>query len=280
MINRAGRRRRAGRHEPRQGARGRPARVVYRGTATIVGTRPGRGPPRRRRSTSSPADNVVVAVGRSRSVPPIEGLDDDPDVDERAGDAGPRAAHEPARPRRRPDRLRAGPGLCPLRRPDDDRPVGPAAGARPTIPRNSEVLARGARARRRRPSGPASGRCGRAPAPGKDGAHVIELDDGSTAEGHAVLLAVGRAFPLDDLGLEHYGIDTTGRTPFPRDGRLRIADGLWVIGDPAGPELHTHQAHYQGEMAVRMALGEAVDARLPRAAAGDLHRPRGGVRSA
>jgi dihydrolipoamide dehydrogenase len=79
---------------------------------------------------------------------------------------------------------------------------------------------------------------------------------------------VGRAFPIDDLGLEHYGIDTSGRTPFPRDGRLRIADGLWVIGDPAGPELHTHQGHYQGELAVRMALGEPIvpDYRaLPRA---------------
>jgi pyruvate/2-oxoglutarate dehydrogenase complex dihydrolipoamide dehydrogenase (E3) component len=103
---------------------------------------------------------------------------------------------------------------------------------------------------------------------GTDGAHVIDLSDGSTAEGHEILLAVGRDFPIDDLGLECYGMDTTGRTPFPRDGRLRIADGLWVIGDPAGPELHTHQAHYQGEMAVRMALGDAVtpDYRaLPRA---------------
>jgi dihydrolipoamide dehydrogenase len=103
---------------------------------------------------------------------------------------------------------------------------------------------------------------------GTDGAHAIDLDDGSTAEGHAILLAVGRAFPLDDLGLEHYGLDTSGRTAFPRDGRLRIADGLWVIGDPAGPELHTHQGHYQGEIAVRMALGEDVvpDYRaLPRA---------------
>ena len=103
---------------------------------------------------------------------------------------------------------------------------------------------------------------------GRDGAHVIDLSDGSTAEGHAILLAVGREFPIDDLGLECYGIDATGRTPFPRDGRLRVADGLWVIGDPAGPELHTHQAHYQGEMAVRMALGDLVtpDYRaLPRA---------------
>jgi dihydrolipoamide dehydrogenase len=103
---------------------------------------------------------------------------------------------------------------------------------------------------------------------GADGADVIDLDDGTTAEGHAILLAVGRAFPLDDLGLEHYGIDTSGRTAFPRDGRLRIAEGLWVIGDPAGPELHTHQGHYQGERAVRMALGDPVtpDYRaLPRA---------------
>jgi len=54
----------------------------------------------------------------------------------------------------------------------------------------------------------------------------------------------------------------------PRDGRLRLQDGLYVVGDCAGPELHTHQAHYQGELAVRMALGEAVapDYRaLPRA---------------
>ncbi len=105
-------------------------------------------------------------------------------------------------------------------------------------------------------------------AAGAGGAHIVDLDDGSTAEGHAVLLAVGRTFPLDDLGLEHYGLDASGRAPFPRDGRLRVASGLYVVGDPAGPELHTHQAHYQGEIAVRMALGEPVapDYRaLPRA---------------
>jgi dihydrolipoamide dehydrogenase len=74
--------------------------------------------------------------------------------------------------------------------------------------------------------------------------------------------------PLDDIGLEQYGLDPAGQPPFPRDGQLRIADGLWAIGDAAGPELHTHQGHYQGELAVRMALGESVtpDYRaLPRA---------------
>jgi pyruvate/2-oxoglutarate dehydrogenase complex dihydrolipoamide dehydrogenase (E3) component len=103
---------------------------------------------------------------------------------------------------------------------------------------------------------------------GADGAHVIDLDDGSTAEGAEVLLAVGRDFPVGDLGLERYGIDPKERGSLPTDGRLRVADGLWTIGDVAGPELHTHQGHYQGELAVRIALGEDVspDYRaLPRA---------------
>jgi pyruvate/2-oxoglutarate dehydrogenase complex dihydrolipoamide dehydrogenase (E3) component len=97
---------------------------------------------------------------------------------------------------------------------------------------------------------------------------VIDLDDGSTARGHAILLAVGRTFPLDDLGLDTIGIDPADRRAMPRDGRLKIADGVFLVGDPAGPELHTHQAHYQGERAVRMALGDPVtpDYRaLPRA---------------
>ncbi|HSL97825.1 MAG TPA: NAD(P)/FAD-dependent oxidoreductase [Candidatus Deferrimicrobiaceae bacterium] len=93
---------------------------------------------------------------------------------------------------------------------------------------------------------------------GDDGAHLVRLSDGTAAQGHAILLAVGREFPLEDLGLECYGLDVSGRMAFPRDGRLRVAEGLWVIGDPAGPELHTHQAHYQGETAIRMALGDPV----------------------
>lgn len=92
---------------------------------------------------------------------------------------------------------------------------------------------------------------------GAGGAHVIDLSDDSTAEGHEILLAVGRTLPTADLGLETIGVET-------RDGQLdvgpdlRIANGVFVVGDPAGPEMHTHVAHYQGEMAVRIALGEDV----------------------
>lgn len=103
---------------------------------------------------------------------------------------------------------------------------------------------------------------------GRDGAHVIDLDDGSTAEGHVLLLALGRTVPMAEIGLDHYGIDGAAKDAYPRDGRIRIADGLMVVGDAAGPEMHTHLAHYQGELAARAAAGQAIapDYRaLPRA---------------
>jgi pyruvate/2-oxoglutarate dehydrogenase complex dihydrolipoamide dehydrogenase (E3) component len=239
--------------------------VCYRGTARIVG----RGHVEIRhddRTHEIGGRNVVVAVGSTSKMPPLPGLD------------GIRVwtNRQATLARELPKSLvvlGGGPTGCELAQ------VYVRFGVPVTIvqsgdrlmptehPRNSEAVAKllrrdgvdvrlGVRA------------TGARPGAGTDGADVIDLDDGSSAEGHAVLLAVGRSFPLDDLGLEHYGLDTSGRTAFPRDGRLRIADGLWVIGDPAGPELHTHQGHYQGEVAIRMAMGLPVmpDYRaLPRA---------------
>ena len=73
-----------------------------------------------------------------------------------------------------------------------------------------------------------------------------------------MLVAIGRAVPFEGLGLATIGVTTAeGRMPRP-DEQLRIAPHVYVAGDPAGPELHTHLAHYQGEMAVRIALGEDV----------------------
>ncbi|MBX3032046.1 MAG: NAD(P)/FAD-dependent oxidoreductase, partial [Chloroflexi bacterium] len=133
-------------------------------------------------------------------------------------------------------------------------------------PRSSEVLARaltrdgvelhlGARAERI--DGGAGG----------SGAHRITLSDGSIVEGHAVMLAIGRTVPLRGLGLETLGVTLTdGRATL--DAQLRIAERTYLVGDPAGPEMHTHLAHYQGEIAVRIALGEDIrpDVRaIPRA---------------
>lgn len=94
-------------------------------------------------------------------------------------------------------------------------------------------------------------------AAGTAGAHLVRLSDGTSVEGHEILLAVGRAYPLAGLGLETVGLDvSTGAPPVGPD--LRIAKGVFMIGDPAGPEMHTHLAHYQGEIAVRIALGDDV----------------------
>lgn len=89
------------------------------------------------------------------------------------------------------------------------------------------------------------------------GAHRVQLSDGSSVEGHEILLAVGRTFPLSDLGLDTIGVDVSSRPPAVTPD-LRIADGVFLIGDPSGPEMHTHLAHYQGEIAVRIALGDKV----------------------
>jgi dihydrolipoamide dehydrogenase len=89
------------------------------------------------------------------------------------------------------------------------------------------------------------------------GAHVIDLSDGTSVAGHEVLLAVGRTVPLAGLGLETLGIDVS-RGTLAVGPDLRIAPDVFVVGDPAGPEMHTHLSHYQGEMAVRIALGDDV----------------------
>ncbi len=92
---------------------------------------------------------------------------------------------------------------------------------------------------------------------GSAGAHIVHLSDDTTVEGHEVMLAVGRTYPLAGLGLESVGVDvSSGRATVGPD--LRIADDVFMIGDPAGPEMHTHLGHYQGEMAVRIALGDDV----------------------
>jgi pyruvate/2-oxoglutarate dehydrogenase complex dihydrolipoamide dehydrogenase (E3) component len=92
---------------------------------------------------------------------------------------------------------------------------------------------------------------------GEKGRHRFDLDNGGSVEGAAVLLAIGRTLPLDELGLDSIGVDVSSGRLNP-DDQLRIAPGVYVAGDPAGPEMHTHVSHYQGEMAARIALGEDV----------------------
>ncbi|HET6744939.1 MAG TPA: NAD(P)/FAD-dependent oxidoreductase [Candidatus Limnocylindria bacterium] len=92
---------------------------------------------------------------------------------------------------------------------------------------------------------------------GTNGRHVVELSDGSTVEGAALLMTIGRDIPFDRLNMEAIGVQVEeGRVAV--DDHLRIAPSVYVAGDVAGPELHTHTAHYQGEIAARNALGGSV----------------------
>jgi pyruvate/2-oxoglutarate dehydrogenase complex dihydrolipoamide dehydrogenase (E3) component len=95
------------------------------------------------------------------------------------------------------------------------------------------------------------------PATSADGDHEVQLSDGTSVHGQHLMLSIGRTVPIDGLGIENAGV-TLKDGRLPGDGTLRLADGLWVAGDPAGPEMHTHLAHYEGEMVVRIALGEDV----------------------
>jgi pyruvate/2-oxoglutarate dehydrogenase complex dihydrolipoamide dehydrogenase (E3) component len=239
--------------------------TVYRGEGSITGR--GRVTVRHDGVTHElAATHVLVAVGSVSKRPPIDGIEGvDVWTNEQAtltrelpqsllvlggGPTGCELAQVYARFGVPTTIVQSGPRLAPTDHPRNSEVI------RQTLEADGVTVRTGVRATRVRAGA------------GTDGAHVVDLDDGSAAEGHAILAAVGRDFPIGELGLEHYGLDPSGRTPFPRDGRLRVADGLYVIGDPAGPELHTHQAHYQGERAVRMALGQPVipDYRaLPRA---------------
>ncbi len=95
------------------------------------------------------------------------------------------------------------------------------------------------------------------PGKGTNGQHLIELNNGDTVEGEQVLLAVGRTVPLEGLGLESVGIEPTKGRLQP-DENMRVAPGIYVAGDPGGPEMHTHLAVYQGELVGRLAMGQDV----------------------
>jgi pyruvate/2-oxoglutarate dehydrogenase complex dihydrolipoamide dehydrogenase (E3) component len=228
--------------------------VIVRGTARLDG--PGRVVVSHDDVTHElEADHVIVAVGSTSRIPDLPGLDGIPYWTNRQGTSASEL----------PDSLLilgGGPTGVELAQ------VYARYGVPVTIvesnprilardhPRNSAILQRaleqagatihaGVRAVRVHP--------GATPA----GPHEVELSDGSRVSGHAVMLAIGRSFPLDGLGLESVGV-SVDRGRVTADERLRLAPGVWIAGDPAGPELHTHVAHYEGEMVVRMALGEDV----------------------
>src|SRR4051795_2428952 len=62
---------------------------------------------------------------------------------------------------------------------------------------------------------------------------VLTVDGGSELRGDQLLVATGRRPRVNGIGLESVGIEPD-RRGIPVDSRLRVADGLWALGDVTG----------------------------------------------
>jgi len=81
-----------------------------------------------------------------------------------------------------------------------------------------------------------------------DGAFSVVVGEQSlTAD--KLLVAAGRRTNLAGLGLEHVGLDPEARVLDP-DERMRVAEGVWAIGDITGKGAFTHVSMYQGAVVI------------------------------
>lgn len=78
---------------------------------------------------------------------------------------------------------------------------------------------------------------------------------GGTVVAEHVLVATGRRAVLADLGVDAYGVRTAA-SAVETDDRLRVAEGLWAVGDLTGHGAFTHVAMYQADILVRDILDQ------------------------
>jgi pyruvate/2-oxoglutarate dehydrogenase complex dihydrolipoamide dehydrogenase (E3) component len=91
-----------------------------------------------------------------------------------------------------------------------------------------------------------------------DGDAVVELEDGTTARGAELLVAVGRVPQTGDLGLETVGLKPGKPVEVGSNLRSPRHDWLYAIGDANGRALLTHMGKYQGRLAADAILGKNV----------------------
>ncbi|HWU23760.1 MAG TPA: NAD(P)/FAD-dependent oxidoreductase [Nocardioides sp.] len=88
-----------------------------------------------------------------------------------------------------------------------------------------------------------------------DGAFELTLADGTAIRSAELLVAAGRRTNLADIGLDSVGLDPSARSLDP-DEQMRVADGLWAIGDITGKGAFTHVSMYQAAVTIRSILGQ------------------------
>ena len=92
------------------------------------------------------------------------------------------------------------------------------------------------------------------------GRNGFELDLGTLGLVRAdhLLVATGRRPDLRELGLEVLGIDPMS-THLNTDANMRVAPGVWAVGDVTGHGASTHVATYQARFAVNDIVGGDLD---------------------
>ncbi|SDK70231.1 Pyruvate/2-oxoglutarate dehydrogenase complex, dihydrolipoamide dehydrogenase (E3) component [Glycomyces sambucus] len=76
-----------------------------------------------------------------------------------------------------------------------------------------------------------------------------------TVEADRLLVATGRRPNIRDLGLDTVGVDASGRS-LDADEHLRVADGVYAIGDIVGKGAFTHMSMYQAAIVADHVLGK------------------------
>ncbi|MCD9624255.1 dihydrolipoyl dehydrogenase family protein [Rhabdothermincola salaria] len=83
----------------------------------------------------------------------------------------------------------------------------------------------------------------------QDGRFAIELADSTVVDAERLLVATGRRADPAGIGAEHAGIAADARW-VDVDADLRVAPGVWAVGDLTGKGAFTHVAMYQADIAI------------------------------
>jgi pyruvate/2-oxoglutarate dehydrogenase complex dihydrolipoamide dehydrogenase (E3) component len=86
-----------------------------------------------------------------------------------------------------------------------------------------------------------------------DGEFTLDLGDQQLGA-EKLLVAAGRRNNLHGLGLEHLGLDPELRV-LEADERMRVAEGVWAVGDIVGKGAFTHVSMYQAAVVLNDLLG-------------------------
>ena len=93
----------------------------------------------------------------------------------------------------------------------------------------------------------------------KEGEEFVLAVGEDELRGDRLLVATGRRPRTEGIGLETVGVEA-GSKGVPVDERLRVAEGLWAIGDVNGIWSLTHVGKYEGDVVAANILGEPLAA--------------------